>query len=250
MLAVLFVPQLLFCWFSGAILLALRQDPEVARLAGLYLRTFAFALPGYATLEVTRRWLQGQGLLLVPTFCLILGAPLNIALNVLLVWGPDWARIGFVGAPLASAISFTVMGAASLLYCVFFAPRVCWGGWPTAAGFFDARGFGDNVRFGVSGILCVSHSRFVYTLTCEQLGRQRVVLVAPLSAHLADVSTGAWELVSLFTAYIGAQALAAQSVLLCALIESSRSGSPLHSYSLPDLPAALCHRLGGGRADR
>lgn len=108
LLAVAFVPQWLFCRFSETLLLGLGQDAAVAHLAGSYLRTFVFAIPGYNVLETTRRWLQGQGLLLVPTCCLVIGAPLNLVLNLLLVWGPDWARIGFLGAPWASVISFTL----------------------------------------------------------------------------------------------------------------------------------------------
>ena len=149
LLALAFVPQWIFCRASESILLGLGQDAAVAAMAGDYQRVFIWAVPGYCVLETSRRWLQGQGLLLVPTACLVIGAPLNLLLNLLLVWGPDWARIGFLGAPWASVIAFTLMGALSLSYCVLFAPRVCWAGWPSAATFFAYRGFIENIRFGV-----------------------------------------------------------------------------------------------------
>lgn len=47
------------------------------------------------------------------------------------------------------------MGALSLGYCVFFAPRTCWAGWPSAKTFWAYRGFRDNIRFGCAGILMV-----------------------------------------------------------------------------------------------
>lgn len=36
-------------------------------------------------------------------------APLNACLNYLLVWGPEPIRLGFAGAPTATAISMNVM---------------------------------------------------------------------------------------------------------------------------------------------
>lgn len=99
--------------FNGeSILLALRQDPDVARLAGGYLKgeilpaafvlftrvlirvipcyrtVLTFGLPGYAGFEVMRRWLQAQGLMVIPTITLLIASPINIFLNWLLVWGP------------------------------------------------------------------------------------------------------------------------------------------------------------------
>jgi MATE family multidrug resistance protein len=35
-------------------------------------------------------------------------APLNLGLNYLLVWGPPAVRIGFIGAPLTTSISFNL----------------------------------------------------------------------------------------------------------------------------------------------
>jgi multidrug resistance protein, MATE family len=45
-LAVALVPMLTVWWNAEVILLGLRQDPEVARLAGLYLRWLSLGLPG------------------------------------------------------------------------------------------------------------------------------------------------------------------------------------------------------------
>ena len=33
-------------------------------------------------------------------------APINVALNYFLVWGPAPIRLGFIGAPLASALRY------------------------------------------------------------------------------------------------------------------------------------------------
>ena len=47
--------------------------------------------------------------MIVPTISLLIASPINILLNWLLVWGPPDVRLGFLGAPLATAISFNLM---------------------------------------------------------------------------------------------------------------------------------------------
>jgi MATE family multidrug resistance protein len=41
-----------------------------------------------------------------PTIVISIVAPLNAFLNWLLVWGPKPVRLGFIGAPLATAMGF------------------------------------------------------------------------------------------------------------------------------------------------
>jgi MATE family multidrug resistance protein len=97
------VQPILALWFNAErLLLALRQDPEVARLAALYLKYLSIELPAYAfnnTLRCvhtclsyvgpdsdarTRRYFQAQGLFSVPTKIIIIAAPFNALLNYLL----------------------------------------------------------------------------------------------------------------------------------------------------------------------
>ncbi|VDC07465.1 unnamed protein product [Peniophora sp. CBMAI 1063] len=111
-------------WFNAeAILLMLQQEPEIARLAGLYLKYVSIGLPAYAFNSISRRYFQSQGLFTVPTQIILVVAPLNAFLNWLLVWGPAPFRLGFIGAPLASAISMNLVSLASIVYGVFFHPE-------------------------------------------------------------------------------------------------------------------------------
>lgn len=49
-------------WFnSEAILLGLKQDPEVARLAATYLKWAVLGLPAYTFNAISRRYFQSQG---------------------------------------------------------------------------------------------------------------------------------------------------------------------------------------------
>ena len=118
----------------------LRQDPEVAHLAGVYLKWMLLGLPAYAFNNVGRycspcsgslirlllnhigrRYFQSQGLIIeftwllktlillsglftVPARIVMVVAPINALLNYLLVWGPKPIRLGFIGAPIATAL--------------------------------------------------------------------------------------------------------------------------------------------------
>jgi len=73
----------LWIW-SESILLALKQDPEVAHYAATYLKWLLLGLPAYGFNNVARRYFQSQGLFDAPTRIIILVAPVNVVLNYLL----------------------------------------------------------------------------------------------------------------------------------------------------------------------
>jgi len=70
--------------WSEPILLALKQDPEVAHYAAIYLRWLLLGLPAYGFNNVARRYFQSQNLFDAPTRIIILVAPINVILNYLL----------------------------------------------------------------------------------------------------------------------------------------------------------------------
>ncbi|KIJ59880.1 hypothetical protein HYDPIDRAFT_161804 [Hydnomerulius pinastri MD-312] len=114
-------------WFNAeSLLLLLKQEPEVARLAAIYLRWTSLGLPAYALECITRRYFQSQGLFAVPTRIIVAVAPINIFLNYLLVWGPEPVRLGFIGAPIATAISYNLIAIAAVVYGVCFVERTAW----------------------------------------------------------------------------------------------------------------------------
>ena len=113
------VPQIFLFWHAEPLLLSLRQDPDVARLASDYLKVLSAGLPAYAYFECIKRWLQAQGaciflseggkrelmrqagLMHVPTILVCIVAPINILLNYLLVWLPAPIGLGYIGGMLS-----------------------------------------------------------------------------------------------------------------------------------------------------
>lgn len=172
---------ILFIWqCAEPILLVLRQEPEIARLAGLYLRWLSIGLPGYAFNVVVRRYFQAQGLMHVPSLIIAIVAPINALLNWALVWGPQPVRLGFIGAPIATAISFNLISVLSVAYGVLYTPRTAWHP--------------------------ISRRSFLSLGTLFELGLAGTGQIAS--------EWWCWELVGLVASQLGATALAAQSVLL------------------------------------
>ncbi len=74
-------------WLNGeAILRRIVPDPEIAVLAGRYLKILAIGAPGYACFESGKRFVQAQGLFSASLYVLLFCAPLNAFMNWLFVW--------------------------------------------------------------------------------------------------------------------------------------------------------------------
>jgi MATE family multidrug resistance protein len=152
LVCLLMIPQIAIFWSSESILLALKQEPDVARDAALYLKVMSFSLPAYATYECTKKWLQGQGRFFVPAGTVFVVAPINIVVTYLLVLGPiEEINLGYIGAPISTVISIYLMAIISVLYSIFFLSKEAWGG-------IDRRVFqslGLNARLGLAGTLMI-----------------------------------------------------------------------------------------------
>ncbi|KIP09793.1 hypothetical protein PHLGIDRAFT_116113 [Phlebiopsis gigantea 11061_1 CR5-6] len=172
---------ILLIWFnSESILLGLKQEPEVASLAATYLKWASLGLPAYAFNGISRRYFQSQGLFAVPTRIIMCIAPVNALLNWILVWGPEPVRLGFIGAPIATAISFNLISLCSVIYGVWFIPHTAWH--PICRRSFTS--LGVLVQLGLAGVGQTASEWW------------------------------SWELVGLAASMLGPIQLATQSVLL------------------------------------
>jgi Na+-driven multidrug efflux pump len=119
----LFVPMLCIWLNAEGILLLLRQDKEVAKLAARYLARLAFGLPAFSFNTIAKRYFQAQGLFSIPTKIGMVVAVLNVPLTGLLVYYPHplpqslapYLHLGFDGAPLATSISYNLVALGSLI---------------------------------------------------------------------------------------------------------------------------------------
>ena len=64
------------------------------------------------------------------------------------VWGPESIRLGFIGAPIATVISFYLVSLVSLLFGIYYVPRKGWH--PITSQMFT--NLGVVTSLGISGI--------------------------------------------------------------------------------------------------
>ena len=122
---------LMVLWLKADLFLGLLiHDQRVTELASMYLRVMTTRVPAFIVFECGKRFLQAQGLFYPATYILIFAAPLNILLMWLLVWRTGW---GFMGAPVAIAITENLMAAMLVLYVFLVDGSDCWGGFTNKA---------------------------------------------------------------------------------------------------------------------
>lgn len=126
------IPIAVVWLLAETILLRIVPEPEVARLAGLYLKVVLFGAPGYAAFEAGKRYVQAQGLFSASLYVLLFCAPLNAFMNWLFVWR---LNLGFFGAPLAVALTDNLLPLGLFIYVRFFSKSgmSCWNGFTKKA---------------------------------------------------------------------------------------------------------------------
>lgn len=137
-------------WAAGTqILYAIVPEKEIAELAGQYLKILIIGAPGYACFESAKRYVQAQGKFTATLYVLLIAAPLNILMHWLFVWQFKW---GFIGCPIAVAITEILMPILLFIYVRFFGGGMeCWPGFSRKA-FVN---WGPMVRLALPGLVMV-----------------------------------------------------------------------------------------------
>ena len=153
-------------------------ETAVADLAGLYLKVALAGAPGYAAFEAGKRFVQAQGLFSASLWVLLFCAPFNAFMNWFFVWR---LKMGFVGAPLAVAITDNLLPLGLWIYVRFFSKRgmSCWNGFTKQA----LRNWGPMVKLALPGVIMI------------------------------EAEVLAFEILTFASSYLGVTTLAAQSVL-------------------------------------
>ena len=166
-------------WLTAdKILIAIVPEKEVCGLAGLYLKVVLLGAPGYAAFEAGKRYAQAQGLFSASLYVLLFCAPFNAFMNWLFVWRLGW---GFVGAPIAVAITDNLLPLGLFIYIRFVSKNgmSCWGGFTKKAW----RNWGPMIKLALPGLVMI------------------------------EAEVLAFEILTLAASYFGTVTLASQSVL-------------------------------------
>ncbi|KAF9133355.1 hypothetical protein BGW39_009952 [Mortierella sp. 14UC] len=178
-LMLLFVP-IAGVWLSSEyIFMLLGQEQALAQHAALFLRGLLPGAPAFLIFECVKKYLQAQGNMHASTYVLLIASPINVFLNYTLVWN-KYIGMGYIGAPLATSISYWNMLILLLLYIRFVDGYQGWGGWNREC----LTGWPAFLKLALPGVMMV----------CTEWW--------------------AFEVVSLAASYLGTVALAAQSVVV------------------------------------
>ncbi|KAK4946066.1 hypothetical protein LTR10_014868 [Elasticomyces elasticus] len=191
-------------WFSANHLFSLiLPDPQTSVLAGLYLRIIICAIPGFVVFEAGKRILTAEGIFFPVTGILGAGACTNAFLGWLLVWvggiklihdvsGADFAKrcdLGFIGAPIAVATTWTLIPMYFWLYLTLVGKR---GHLPYLTS-TALRGWSPMLKLALPGLVMVEaeHLAFeILVIASAQLS------TADLAAQtiLATLNSAFWQI--------------------------------------------------------
>jgi MATE family multidrug resistance protein len=181
LLWLLIIPIGIFWFNAGRILGWMVPDKDTADLAGVYLRILLLGTPGLAAFESGKRFVQAQGIFHATTYVLLIVAPLNVAINWLLVWRME---LGFIGAPMSAALSNNFLALFLFLYVYFVDGKQCWNGFTTEA----FRKWGVMTRLAVPGLLMLEAEYLAFevlTLAASHISRTQLAAQSVLSPLIA-----------------------------------------------------------------
>ena len=167
--------------WAETVLTKFLPDKQSAIYAAQYLKVTSFGIPGYILFETGKRFLQSQGIFDASTYVLFVCAPLNALMNYCFVWVFNF---GYIGAPIAVSINYTLMALGLYLYTTRTKnranPMKCWTK-------FDikrvTRNWGELITLSIPNLIMI------------------------MSEFLS------FELLTLLASYMGTKQLAAQSIL-------------------------------------
>lgn len=119
------------CWAilinTEPILLAIRQEPEVARLAQMYVKIFMPALPATFMFSLQIRYLQNQGIIWPQVITGLVVNILNALINYIVIFV---LKLGIIGSAVASSLSEFAMVGILYVYIIWKGlHKATWGGW-------------------------------------------------------------------------------------------------------------------------
>nr|XP_055052613.1 solute carrier family 47 member 4 isoform X1 [Misgurnus anguillicaudatus] len=171
------------CWAllvnTQPLLLLLGQDPEVARIAQIYVVMFLPAIPAMFLYHLQLSYLQNQGVIKPQMFAAVVINIVNALVNYILLY---WWDFGVYGS--AAANTFAQVFSCFCLFCFIRCQKLhekTWGGWSSEA----LQDWGSYMKLAIPSTLMTCFEWWIYEvggflagmLSEEDLGAQHVVIM-------------------------------------------------------------------------
>nr|XP_035929348.1 multidrug and toxin extrusion protein 2-like [Halichoerus grypus] len=214
------------CWAlfinTERILLLLKQDPEVSRIAQIYVMIFIPALPAAFLFQLQTRYLQSQGIIMPQVITGIAANVINVGMNALLLYALD---LGVVGSAWANTTSQFLLSALLFLYVWWKKIHVdTWGGWT-----WDClQEWGSYIQLAIPSMFMVCIEWWTFEIgtflagliSVTELGAQAIIYELASAAYMLPLGFGVAASVRVGNALGAGNAEQARhssvTVLLCA----------------------------------
>ncbi|CAI5693307.1 unnamed protein product [Oreochromis niloticus] len=148
------------CWGllinAEAILLCLGQDPEVARIAQLYITAFLPAVPAMFLHHLQVSYLQNQGIILPQMYTAALANLANVVTNYIFLY---WLDLGVGGSAAAHTLAWIYICAFLFVYIWWKKLHVStWGGWSAES----LQEWGSYMKLAIPSTLMTCFEWWVY----------------------------------------------------------------------------------------
>ncbi|KAF2415961.1 MATE efflux family protein [Tothia fuscella] len=173
-LGLFYIPIVVMWIFSEPIFIALGQEAYLARDAAKFLTVLAPGGLGYIYFEALKKYLQAQEIMRPGTYVLLITSPACAGLNYLFVYT---FKMGLLGAPLATGISYWLSFLLLLAYTRFVAGWDCWGGW-TKKSFYN---MGTFARLAALGVVHVGTEWWAFEIVAIVAGQLGTIDLAAQS---------------------------------------------------------------------
>ncbi|XP_054650234.1 multidrug and toxin extrusion protein 1-like [Dunckerocampus dactyliophorus] len=178
------------CWGlllnAQAILLLLGQDPEVTRIAHLYIVASLPAVPAMFLHNLQVSYLQNQGIILPQMYTAALANVANVMMNYIFLY---WLDLGVSGSAAANALS--QISICAFLFAYIRWKRLhdaTWGGWSLES----LQEWGAYMKLAIPSMLMKCFEWWVYEfggffagmMSEDELAAQHVVMMVTLIAYM------------------------------------------------------------------
>ncbi|KAL7400429.1 hypothetical protein ABVT39_012225 [Epinephelus coioides] len=178
------------CWGllinAEAILLCMGQDPEVARIAQLYMTAFLPAVPAMFLYHLQVSYLQNQGIILPQMYTAAMANIANVVTNYIFLY---WLDLGVSGSAAANTLSWIYICTFLFAYIRWKNLHVTtWGGWSVES----LQEWGSYMKLAIPSTLMTCFEWWVYEfggffagmLSEDELAAQHAVIMVAFITYM------------------------------------------------------------------